>query len=397
MKSEVFNQSRCAVLRAANLYYMEGCSQKEIAERLAVSVPTVSRLLKRAKEEGLISFVIPSPYRECLALETQLRESYGLEEVIVVPPDPEGDRDPMAVKRAVALEGARYIQRVIRPHDILGVAWGGTMYELIQYLNPCQRTEAPRTASAGDKVKYFTLEQVQTFLGLLDREYSTTYKAHDRTDDTGKAYHVAEYSETRKLPTQFKLFFLLALFCGCRRGELLALTWADLDFHAGSVSITKSTGIVNGKPLTRAPKTRSSVRVLSVPGSVLEVAKAYRKEQLQYRMALGSKWEGDNYIFIQWNGRQMHPDTPYNTFKRVIRRYNESCSREEDKLPEIPLHGLRHTSATLLISQNVDVRTVSGRLGHAQTSTTMDIYAHSLKKMDEVAAEKLENLLAHGR
>ena len=142
MKSEVFNQSRCAVLRAANLYYMEGCSQKEIAERLAVSVPTVSRLLKRAKEEGLISFVIPSPYRECLALETQLRESYGLEEVIVVPPDPEGDRDPMAVKRAVALEGARYIQRVIRPHDILGVAWGGTMYELIQYLNPCQRTEA---------------------------------------------------------------------------------------------------------------------------------------------------------------------------------------------------------------------------------------------------------------
>ena len=49
MKSEVFNQSRCAVLRAANLYYMEGCSQKEIAERLAVSVPTVSRLLKRAK------------------------------------------------------------------------------------------------------------------------------------------------------------------------------------------------------------------------------------------------------------------------------------------------------------------------------------------------------------
>ena len=263
--------------------------------------------------------------------------------------------------------------------------------------NPCQRTEAPRTAPAGDKVKYFTLEQVQTFLGLLDKDYSTTYKAHDRTDDTGKAYHVAEYSETRKLPTQFKLFFLLALFCGCRRGELLALTWADLDFHAGSVSITKSTGIVNGKPLTRAPKTRSSVRVLSVPGSVLEVAKAYRKEQLQYRMALGSKWEGDNYIFIQWNGRQMHPDTPYNTFKKVIRRYNDSCSKEEDKLPEIPLHGLRHTSATLLISQNVDVRTVSGRLGHAQTSTTMDIYAHSLKKMDEVAAEKLENLLAHGR
>ena len=69
MKSEVFNQSRCAVLRAANLYYMEGCSQKEIAERLAVSVPTVSRLLKRAKEEGLISSRTGS--KSCVCLSDQ--------------------------------------------------------------------------------------------------------------------------------------------------------------------------------------------------------------------------------------------------------------------------------------------------------------------------------------
>ena len=68
-------------------------------------------------------------------------------------------------------------------------------------------------------------------------------------------------------------------------------------------------------------------------------------------------------------------------------------TNDEEKLPEIPLHGLRHTSATLLISQNVDVRTVSGRLGHAQTSTTMDIYSHALKKMDEKAADVLDSLL----
>lgn len=142
MKSEVFNQSRCAVLRAASLYYLEGCSQKSIAQQLDISVPTVSRLLKKAREDGLVSFVIPRPYLECLELERKLRECYGLEEVIVVPPDPNGDESPMTVKKAVALEGARYVQRVIRPEDILGVAWGGTMYELIQYLNPCQRTEA---------------------------------------------------------------------------------------------------------------------------------------------------------------------------------------------------------------------------------------------------------------
>lgn len=263
--------------------------------------------------------------------------------------------------------------------------------------NPCSRVEPPKITPERDKIKYFTLEQTQIFLQLLDQDYTTTYKAHDRIDDTGKSYHVADYCEARKIPTQFKLFFLMALFCGCRRGELIALTWDDINFETGALNISKSTILVNGKPMTKTPKTKTSVRIVSVPASVLNVARDYRKEQLQYRMAIGSKWEGENYIFIQWNGRQMYPDTPYNTFRKIIRRYNESCIDKSKKLPEIPLHGLRHTSATLLISQNVDVRTVSGRLGHAQTSTTMDIYAHSLRKMDEVAANTLDHLFAQSQ
>lgn len=282
-------------------------------------------------------------------------------------------------------------------HTIISSIYSAAVKWNICTDNPCERADPPKLTAARDKVKYFTLEQTQIFLKLLDQDYSTTYKAHDRVDDTGKTYHVSDYSETRRIPTQFKLFFLLALFCGCRRGELIALTWEDIDFNTGALNISKSTTLVDGKPVTKTPKTKTSVRIVSVPASVLTLAKAYRKEQLQYRMVLGSRWEGDNYIFIQWNGRQMYPDTPYNTFKKIIRRYNETCTDESMKLPEIPLHGLRHTSATLLISQNVDVKTVSGRLGHAQTSTTMDIYAHSLRKMDEAAADTLDNLLAQNQ
>ena len=87
----------------------------------------------------------------------------------------------------------------------------------------------------------------------------------------------------------------------------------------------------------------------------------------------------------------MDISTPNKVFKKVIRIYNET---HEDKLPEITLHGLRHTSATLLIAQNVDVKTVSSRLGHSETSTTMDIYAHALQKQDELAAESLGELFA---
>lgn len=278
-------------------------------------------------------------------------------------------------------------------HNLISAIYSAAVKWNIVTDNPCERVETPKQTRNCDKVKCFTLEQTELFLALLDKEYTTTYKAHDRIDDTGKAYHVPDYTESRSIPTQFKLFFLLAIFCGMRRGEILALEWSDLDFNNSSVSITKSTTIANGKPITKAPKTQSSVRILSVPASVMNVAKEYRMEQLEYRMSLGSQWIGDNHIFIQWNGKQMHPDTPYNTFKKIIRRYNEQITNEEEKLPEIPLHGLRHTSATLLISQNVDVRTVSGRLGHAQTSTTMDIYSHALKKMDEKAADVLDSLL----
>ena len=62
-------------------------------------------------------------------------------------------------------------------------------------------------------------------------------------------------------------------------------------------------------------------------------------------------------------------------------------------LPDIPLHGLRHTSATLLIAKSIDPKTVSARLGHSQTSTTLNIYAHALKSLDETASTALEDIL----
>lgn len=82
---------------------------------------------------------------ECLELERKLRECYGLEEVIVVPPDPSGDESTMTVKKAVALEGARYVQRIIRPEDILGIAWGARCMSLF---NISTHASAPRPHSS---------------------------------------------------------------------------------------------------------------------------------------------------------------------------------------------------------------------------------------------------------
>ena len=188
---------------------------------------------------------------------------------------------------------------------------------------------------------------------------------------------LSDGTEAGEIKLQYNIFYQIAIFCGLRRGESIALLWSDIDFEAKTMSITKSTSIVKGKAVTKSTKTKSSVRTISIPDHILELLREYRAEYDSYRYTVGSLWAGDDHIFIQWNGAQMYPSTPSATFKKLIHSYNAA---HEDKLPDIRLHDLRHTSATLLISQNVDVKTVSSRLGHAQTSTTMNIYAHALKK-----------------
>lgn len=259
--------------------------------------------------------------------------------------------------------------------------------------NPMDRVQVKKTAPVEEKPVCFTQEQAETFLSILDKPLLYEYGKRIRKGSDGNICQIREYQADRNIRLQLKLFFFLAMFTGCRRGELIALTWQDLDFQENTVTICKSACRVQGKTIIKATKTKGSNRVIAVPGIVMDVARRWKKEQAEYRLAIGTQWIGDNNVFIQWNGSQMCLDTPYQAFHRIIRNYNAQQEDEAKKLPLIPLHGLRHTAATLLISQGVDVRTVSGRLGHASTSTTLNIYSHALKELDKTASDKLETAL----
>lgn len=142
MEPEVYNQSTFIILKAAYLYYLKEKSQHEIAQILNISVPTVSRLIKKAKEEKIVEFVIRDPYLECIDLEEKLKSEFKLKDVVIAPINVlEASKTEMAenTKKLVALEGARYLQRIFTETDVLGISWGHTMYHLIQYLNPCQK------------------------------------------------------------------------------------------------------------------------------------------------------------------------------------------------------------------------------------------------------------------
>jgi integrase len=257
--------------------------------------------------------------------------------------------------------------------------------------NPSKKATVPKQKGVSDSVKCFTPEQAITFLNALNMDYTSDYKEHYKTVNNN-IYDVQAYKQTRSIPTQFKVLFNIALYGGLRRGELIGLTWNDVDFQSNTININKSVAIINKQQTTKSTKTKSSERVIALPGSVMELLHYWKQEQTEYRLKLGNKWIGDNYIFIQWNGKQMHLSTPYHTFKDILDKYNATVTDERLKLPNIRFHDLRHTSATLLIASNTDIKTVSARLGHAQTSTTMNIYAHSYKKLDEVAADNLENI-----
>lgn len=265
-----------------------------------------------------------------------------------------------------------------------------TEWEIIEK-NPLDKVRIQGEAAA-DKLKFFTPEQAATFLAYIEQPYTVKTKGHRRTDDTGKDYTVGDYERTKEIPEQLRVLFNLAIYAGLRKGELLALEWSDIDFQNDTVSITKAVSVVGGQQITKAPKTKNSRRTVTIPHFLTQRLRALRADRIKYRLSLGDYWQGGDWVFIQDNGKQMSYSTPYSAFQDTIARYNTGRPATA-QLPAIPFHGLRHTSATLLIASKQDVRTVSSRLGHAQASTTMNIYAHALQETDRKAVNALENML----
>ena len=265
-----------------------------------------------------------------------------------------------------------------------------TEWEVIER-NPCDpvRVKAEDTA---DKIKFFTPQQTAVFLDYIEHPFTIQTRGHSRVDDTGIQYQVGDYTLTRTMPEQLRVLFNLAVFSGLRKGEMLALQWSDIDFENSTVSVTKAAAVVDGKQVCKAPKTKNSRREVSIPRFLTDRLRNMMVEQTRTKESLGAYWKGNNWLFTQSDGSMMSYSTPYATFQDAIDRYNAD-KEPADQLPHIPFHGLRHTSATLLIAAHQDVRTVSNRLGHAQASTTMNIYAHALKENDRTASNALENML----
>ena len=178
-----------------------------------------------------------------------------------------------------------------------------------------------------------------------------------------------------------------ALFTGIRRGEFLALRWRNVDLDNKVISIREAIEQTKARGISfKVPKTKNSVRDLSLPDIVVAALRDLRRQQLEFRVALGlGKLQDDALVFSRPDGS---PHSP--------RAFTKEWADKAESLgvPEITLHALRHTHASHLIDAGIDVVKISRRLGHASPTVTLTIYAHLFRKRDDKSTDAINAAVA---
>jgi len=171
---------------------------------------------------------------------------------------------------------------------------------------------------------------------------------------------------------------MFALGTGMRRGEVCAVTWGNLDLDTGKVTVEHSMEQTNAGVRIKAPKTKAGRRTLSLPASVVEVMREYRRHVLEERLGLGlGRLSPDDLVFTSVTGELLRPNSLTRYWGRVLEA----------------LHALRHTHASAAISSGLDVVSVSKRLGHGSSVVTLRVYAHLFRVNDEAAAAAIDTAL----
>jgi integrase len=175
--------------------------------------------------------------------------------------------------------------------------------------------------------------------------------------------------------------WILAATTGMRRAELLGLGWDAVDLDAGRLKVRRTVVLVEGRPvLVDATKTAHGRRAFALDPATVAALKTHRTRQLAERLAWGEGWTDTGLVFTREDGSLIDPRWLTKAFTRKAKAAG---------LPSLSLHGLRHSYASNALRAGVPVEVVSGRIGHAQISTTLDIYVTTHEAQDADAAERV--------
>lgn len=216
-------------------------------------------------------------------------------------------------------------------------------------VNMADRAKPPRPkAKEPNEIKSWTREELRRFLDLIE----------------GHRLESAYY---------------LKAFTGMRRAEIVGLRWQDLDLEAGRLAVRQTLVAVGYEIVKSSPKTHQA-RTIDLDSITVEKLRQHRERQAEDRQGWGDDYRDEDLVFAREDGSPVHPHSFSQTFERVVARSG---------LRPIPLHGLRHTHATVGLSLGVPAKVISERLGHEDVAFTLKQYAHVLPGMQADAARRI--------
>ncbi len=180
----------------------------------------------------------------------------------------------------------------------------------------------------------------------------------------------------------------LAVTTGLRQGELLALTWDDMELDLQRFTVHRGLRVIPGRGVQIAPaKTKNAVRTIEVSERMTALLRKHRVTQQETRLRLGQRWQANDFVFPSGVGTVWSPSNFYRGYRAIVGRSGL------DRPATITFHTLRHTAATQQIRVTKDIHLVSRRLGHSSAAFTMDTYGHLLPGTQRVAAEALDHVI----
>jgi len=242
---------------------------------------------------------------------------------------------------------------ILEHHRLISTVLDQAEKEGLVPFNVAAKATLPKVSKK--EVNYFQPEQVAAIRDALDAE-----------------------------PLKWKTLTHLLLITGARRGEVLGLKWNAVDFTGNLIHICNN--ILYSPDIgvyEDTPKTATSDRWVSLPTETMQLLRQYRAWQNAERLRLGEYYREQGFLFAQDDGKPMHPDSITDWLSKFSRRHD---------LPHINPHAFRHTMASMLYFSGVDSVSISKRLGHAQVSTTANIYAHVMESADRKNADILADV-----
>lgn len=235
---------------------------------------------------------------------------------------------------------------------------------------------------------------IHTVLDQAEREMLVPYNAAAKASPPSVERKPPEYFQPEQIaailealedePEKWRVITHLLIVTGCRRGEIAALKWQKVDLERGRLEISANLCYSKERGIYETSTKTGNVRFVNIPVETVALLKRYRASQAELQLANGDRWQDTGYLFTQDDGRPMNPTSITAWLNKFSRRRG---------LPHIHPHSFRHSVASVLIASGVDIVTVSKQLGHAQVSTTGDVYAHVIEAAKAQATECIADVM----